>query len=490
MRGRSGSVLANPVLVGAVTVLVTIVAVFLAYNANSGLPFVPTTELKTVVPDAFKLVQGNEVREGGFRIGVVDKIAPRRLRDGSAGAELTLKLDKKAAPVPADSSVRIRPRSALGLKYVEFHRGSAKDTLADGATITVDRTALTTELEDFFSTFDARTRTNVQSNLEGYGNALAVRGRDLNLAFESLPRLFRELPPVMSTLADPGTHLPRFFSELGDAARISAPLAKPIADGFRAAGQTFEALSRDPAALKATIEKSPGTLAVGETSLRAQRPFLHDLAAFSTDLRGAAHELRGAAPVLTAALRTGISPLRQSPALNRRLASSLEALRSLAAAPGTDRALASLGETMATLNPQLRYLGPFVTVCNYWNYWWTYLADHLTDEEGTGTIQRIQSKNVNPVGPQHSMAGFGAAQPAQGLHGQYYGAAVDDQGNADCENGQRGYPKHLASGLPAAQEIAVDSETPGNQGPTYTGKAHVPAGETFQRLPSGPRFRP
>jgi tetratricopeptide (TPR) repeat protein len=33
---------ANPVLIGAVTVLIAIIAVFLAYNANTGLPFVPT----------------------------------------------------------------------------------------------------------------------------------------------------------------------------------------------------------------------------------------------------------------------------------------------------------------------------------------------------------------------------------------------------------------------------------------------------------------
>ena len=42
MNRRSTSVAANPVLIGAATVLVVIVAVFLAYNANNGLPFVPT----------------------------------------------------------------------------------------------------------------------------------------------------------------------------------------------------------------------------------------------------------------------------------------------------------------------------------------------------------------------------------------------------------------------------------------------------------------
>jgi virulence factor Mce-like protein len=489
MRNRgASSVLSNPVLVGAVTVLVVIVAVFLAYNANKGLPFVPTVELETVVPDAYKLVAGNEVREGGFRIGVVNEIKPRKLPDGSAGAVLSLKLDKKASPIQADSKVRIRPRSALGLKYVEFDRGTAKDTLADGDTITVDDKALTIELEDFFNIFDSKTRANVQANLEGYGNGFAGRGASLNQAFASLPQLFADLPPVMRVLADPDTKLARFFKELGDAARISAPDAELIADGFAAGADTFEALGRDPEALKATIEKSPGTLAVGTESFRAQRPFLRDLALVSADLRGVAKELRGTAPPLTDALRTGIAPLRRTPALNRRLGDTLQALDDLTSNPGTDRAITGLVATMTTLNPQLRYLGPYVTVCNYWNYWWTFLADHLTDEEGTGTIQRIQAKTVS--GAQDPLDNFGAAQPIPGLHAQFYAAAIDDQGNADCENGQRGYPTHLANGIPSSRQIVVDSTTPGNQGPTFKGRAKVPAGETFSRLPSDPRFRP
>ena len=66
---RSGnSIVANPVLVGAVTTLVVVVAVFLAYNANSGLPFVPTTELKFQVSSGANLLPGNDVREGGTMV--------------------------------------------------------------------------------------------------------------------------------------------------------------------------------------------------------------------------------------------------------------------------------------------------------------------------------------------------------------------------------------------------------------------------------------
>src|SRR5205823_955143 len=81
-RRGSASIAANPVLIGAATALVVIVAVFLAYNANNGLPFVPTYQLTAVVPSAANLVKGNEVRVGGTRVGLVDKIDVVALPNG------------------------------------------------------------------------------------------------------------------------------------------------------------------------------------------------------------------------------------------------------------------------------------------------------------------------------------------------------------------------------------------------------------------------
>ena len=49
-RRGTASLVASPVLVGAVTVLISIIAVFIAYNANKGLPFVPTYDLKAQLP--------------------------------------------------------------------------------------------------------------------------------------------------------------------------------------------------------------------------------------------------------------------------------------------------------------------------------------------------------------------------------------------------------------------------------------------------------
>src|ERR687897_2667767 len=86
--GTSGGIAGNPVLIGAATVLVVLVAVFLAYNANQGLPFVPTYSLDAQTPSAANLVRGNEVRIGGSRVGTVDSIEVEPTKDGTSIAVL------------------------------------------------------------------------------------------------------------------------------------------------------------------------------------------------------------------------------------------------------------------------------------------------------------------------------------------------------------------------------------------------------------------
>jgi virulence factor Mce-like protein len=506
MRGRrSTSVALHPVFIGAVTTVVVGIAVLLAYNANKGLPFVPTFELKVDTPNAARLVVGNDVREGGFRIGQVAKIAP--VPGSNGGAELTLKLDTSATPLPADSTVRIRPRSALGLKFVELTRGRSHRELRDGATLTANSNAVGPELDDFFSTFDERTRANIDRNLDYFGTGLTGRGTAVNRTLAALPGLFADLPPVMRTLSDPDTQLARLVTETADTARVVAPLSRTFARGFTGMADTFGALSSDPQALRDTIARSPATLDEGIRSLPDTRPFLSALAGISDEVSGTARELRRSLPPVNSALAAGIPVLRRTPEFTDDLDGTLRALTDLAKAPTTDMALAGLDATMRTLNPTLRWVGPHVTVCNYFTYWWTFLADHLSDEDATGTVQRIQVK-LAPLLQENSMMSFGAPRPANGgsidpvqkalfgdaaaFHGQEYAAAVTPSGEADCESGQRGYLDRLAKGFPSNLDVVVDPRTPGAQGPTYKGRARVPEGETFSAEPDGiaPKVEP
>jgi virulence factor Mce-like protein len=489
------SVASNPVLIGAVTVLVVVVAVFLSYNANTGLPFVPTTSLKVRVANGAELVKGNEVRSGGTRVGVIGDMAPVRLDDGHTGAELTLKLDKKLGTVPNDTVFRVRPRSALGLKYLELTMGHSRTAFKDGDTVPADQATYATDIDRIFGMFDQPTRTASQDNLHGFGDALAGRGEALGRTIESLPPLFGHLQPVMTTLSDPNTDLHGFVQSLADTARVVAPVSKQQAALFTSLADTFDALGRDPQALKDFIAKSPSTMDAGISSFRVQRPFLADLTAFGKDFSGATHALRASLPTVNRALEVGTPVQQRSGKLNDELAKTLDSVKHLAEAPGTNAALRGITATMNTLNPQLRFYGPYVTVCNGPNYFFTYLAEHFSEPDSTGSAQRAL---LNFAGQQdNSVGAMEAKRPANGenvkngaaqfAHNQPYAAAVDDNGNADCEAGQRGYVQRQARFFPKDLKVAYDPRTPGLQGPTFTGLAKVPPGETFTARPeTGP----
>jgi virulence factor Mce-like protein len=500
MRRKQQSAFANPVLIGAVTVLVALVAVFLAYNANQGLPFVPTRELKVDITNGSELVAGNDVREGGYLVGIISELKPVTMRNGQAGAQLTLKLDKAYGNVPVDSTISIQPRSVLGLKYLDLHKGVSHRDFADGATLPESQTNVPVQFDDVFKAFNPPTRNAIQQDLVGFGDTLASRGSALNDTIASLPPLFGYLRPVAQYLADPSTELTRFFNGVNSFMGAVAPVAQVNAQLFGKMATTFAAIDRNPADLKATIAESPSTEQVSTQSLIAQQPLLTDLTTFGRYMTPATHSLEVALPVLNPALEQGTQVLGRTPPLNQRLQQTMDALRTLAQAPGTNVALNALVDTVQTLNPMVKYLGPYQTVCDDWNYWWTYIADHFSEATAFGFAQRallmqnnsFQNNSLSNQGANAPMNGgaFDSPQGGNGFaHGQTYGASVDNQGNADCETGQRGYAKQLNHVDPQHRNFASDPHNPGDQGATWNGRASVPTGETFSRSPTtGPQL--
>jgi ABC-type transporter Mla subunit MlaD len=491
---------ANPVLVGAVTTLIVVVAVFLAYNANKGLPFVPSTTIKFQVANGANLLPGNDVREGGARIGLIDDMKPVRLPDGTVGAEARMKLDRIAGEIPKDTTLNLRPRSVLGLKYVELTRGKSKETFEDGDTLPASQVVFPVELDDFHRTFDRRTRSAIRENLRGFGGALSGRGSSLNSTIAQLPRFLENLEPVARTLAAGNNRLDRFFSELNDAARIVRPVAERYAHSFEAGADTFEAWSRRPNRLRATIRNSAPTMRVGIRSFRVQRPFLRDTAAFSRALRDAAEVMPTAFPRISGALQTGIPVLKRTPEVNQELGKTLSSLEELASAPSTMYALRGVTRLVDIVHPLIRFAGPYVTVCNYFNYSFSNLGEHITEPDPTGYSQRTLlnqvPRNRDPRDP--SIGSIGARTPSNGeevvsgakvnLHTNVYSAAVTNDGKADCESGQRGYLEKLTTYNDDPKlKIVTDPHIPGTSGTTYTGRPAVPAGQTFTRQPeSGP----
>ncbi len=82
MNRRRGSLAGSPLLIGAVTTLIVVVAVYISYNANHGLPFTPTYDIRVELQSAANLFPGNDVRIGGSRVGIVEKLVPEQERNG------------------------------------------------------------------------------------------------------------------------------------------------------------------------------------------------------------------------------------------------------------------------------------------------------------------------------------------------------------------------------------------------------------------------
>lgn len=379
MRNRSGisGLASNPILVGAVTVLVVIVAVFLAYNANNGLPFVSTYDLKAQVPNADALVKGNEVRVGGVRVGIVKSVVPVELENGEFAAELDLSLDKNVEPLPVDSTIAIRPKSALGLKFLQLSPGDSSEMFEAGDTIPVAATKEEpVDIDEFFNMFDAKTRDAIRRNLSGFGNALAGRGPQLNEAIGALRRTAENGQPVLQTLVAPSTDFAGFWRALEALSATVAPVAEQQASMFVALDQTFGAFARvSRPYIQETIEKSPGTLDTVNSSLPAINPFLQSSERFFAALQPGAKALGETSPVIAEALHAGVPALNRSPILNNQLQPTAEALVAFQESTGVFNGLDLLIDTNRILKPALSFIAPAETKCEYLTFTFRNLAN-------------------------------------------------------------------------------------------------------------------
>ncbi len=464
MNGRGSGIAGNPVLIGAATVLVVLVAVFLAYNANQGLPFVPTYSLKAEAPSAANLVPGNEVRIGGTQVGTVSEITARRREDGTSVAVLSLKLERDAGPLPTDTTLIIRSKSALGLKYVELTPGKSGDDFADGDTMPLRAaTPAPVEFDEFVNMFDDDTREAMRLNLDGFGTAFAGRGVSINEAIASFKPLLRDIVPVARNLSDPDTNLKRFVSTLGATAAEVAPVAEDQAQLFVNLDTTMAALRVVARPyIQQSIERGRPALDAAIESFPVQRPFLANSEGLFRELRPGARALRTAAPILADAFEVGTPALRRSVALNKRLEPLLRELQRFAEDPLVPQGIDGLTDTVRALNPTLQFLAPAQLQCNYVTLWFRNVSSLLSEGDKNGTWQRFIII-ATPQGPNNE--GGPSSAPANGplvenhLHSNAYPNTAAPGQPKECEAANEPYARgRTVIGNVAGNQQAVTEE--------------------------------
>jgi virulence factor Mce-like protein len=396
--GRESGMLSNPILIGALTVLATIVAVTLAYQANNGLPFVPKYTLYLQMRNANEVTRNDEVHMGGALVGTVTKVTPVRDSSGTPIALLTLKLNKDVQPLPVDSTFDVRLKGAIGLKYIDLTKGTSSSTYKDGATVPFGRARSEVDLDQVLSMFDPPTRAGVRDSTIGFSDALAGRGNDINNAIVAFVPLLRDLGPVATNLASPRTNLGGFFRGLEAFSGALAPVAQQQADLYVNLDTTFRALA--PVAvpfLQDWISQTPPTFnAVINDSPRIQ-PFLLDTADLFAKLRPGFATLNQSAPVLADAFAIGTKNLPGTKELDAQLLSLALRLQSYSQTAAVNAGLDRFTQTLQSLRSPLAFLTPMQSTCNYVSLFLRNIGSTVSEPFGNGTALRFDVVTIDDV---------------------------------------------------------------------------------------------
>jgi ABC-type transporter Mla subunit MlaD len=459
----------NPILIGALTVLVTVVAVALAYNATNGLPFVPTYNLKVEAADGSELTHGADAYLGGALVGTVTSVTPTRVAGGKPIALINLRLYESIKPLPVNSTFTVRLKGTIGLKYLEILRGNASRGFPNDSTVPLGQEHSETDFDQVLSMFNAPTRLGVARSTVGFGQALAGRGGDINDAIGAFVPLVRDLEPVMTNLASDKTDLAGFFRGLESYSGALVPVAQTNATLLGNLETTFRAISSVAVPyFQETISLTPPFFASTISGSPVIRPFLTDTAALFKDLRPGALTLPQSAPQLAAAFAAGTRNLPGTAALDRRTVTLAQKLASYSADPAAQGGLDRLTLTLSKLGPPLAFITPAQTACNYVTLFLRNTQSLLSEHVSQGGLLRFVQIAVTDIpgapsepsskpypGPKSAAAGP--------LHTNPYPYTDAPGQPAECAAGNEPYPAGQAvlgnppGKLPLATEVTKRS---------------------------------
>jgi virulence factor Mce-like protein len=443
----------SPVMVGALTVLVAAVTVFLSYNAGSSLPFVPTYDIAVQVPDAQELVDNNEVMVAGRRVGVISTIEPRLDRQGHPYAQLNLRLDlSMEGKVHPDATALVRSRSLLGAKYVDLTLGSQGPPLQAGAVLPLSQSRREVEVDEVVDEFDPATRRHFAEVLGGLGTGFASRGIDFNDSLASLRPLVQDSKTVLGELAAPSTGLRQLIRAYAATATELGVHPEQVAGIVRGGADTLEALDRPQ--LRQAIERSPGTLTSGTNALAVLGPVLARARTITHRVAPAAELLPSTTRLLAEASRAGVPTLRRARILTPLLNDAFAQLEGLGADEPSVPALDSLAGVLPGLRSAVEYLAPYQTVCNYFALAARNTASAPSEGNASGNWLRFAAI----LQPDEM---FPRAEPAPQLHFNPYPNGAAPGQPRECEAGNEPYlPGRRLGNVPGNQGTTTELTSP------------------------------
>lgn len=373
--------------IGVAGLLLAALTFYIGYEAAYSVPGRGYYNLHAKFKDANNLANHYEVRMGGVRVG---QVLNPHAEHGVAVVDL--KLSDQYKPIPSDSKLEVRLRSAVGVRYLEIIPGKSKVGLAEGATIPATQVRPSVALDDVLGTFDAKTRAATSTLLQELGNGVDGRGTDLNGVIRDTPRLLTGLRGVSSAITSrPGDQFSSFIHNAAAAAKGFDDARFDIVNGFRPQRQALQVFTDQKAGVQGTLDEAGPTLATA----RAQLPNIDRFVSETADFATRARPLLAAAPSslqrTTTLLKTSAQGLKDTRATldlaRRAVDPTLGLLRTVRPAlPTTDTFLAEL-------NPQLQVVSPrYCDVGNTILSW----GQYLNNGNDSGTAIRFNFSAARP----------------------------------------------------------------------------------------------
>jgi ABC-type transporter Mla subunit MlaD len=283
LRSRSGGRAASrslprPVLwaIGLAGIGAVVVMFLIGYNAPNSIPGRNYYSFKSAFDIAVNLTAHFQVRIGGRNVG---QVLQPRVEDGKAVVDLQLNPD--VGPLKSDTTLRVRPRSPIGVRFVELTPGTKGTPLADGQLIPTSQTSASTELDTTLNTFDTATRAKAQALADGLGTGVLGRGADIQELLDKGPQGLRSLKAIAKPINDRTGAVRRFMNGADGASLAADPVRETIRKGFGDGADALKAFADNGGGLRNTLDEAPTSLATARAGLRDAEPFLREIRALA-----------------------------------------------------------------------------------------------------------------------------------------------------------------------------------------------------------------
>jgi ABC-type transporter Mla subunit MlaD len=390
------------VSLGLVIVAVIGGALYLSWNAPNHIPLRSYYTLHVDFTDADQLSAHYEVKIAGRLVGQV--LHPRVVH-GRAIADL--QLTPSIRPLRSDTTLQVRPRSVVGITFVELRPGTHGRPLPNGGWIRGSQTSASVPLDQVLDTLDAPHRADAQSMLRALGEGFLGRGTDLNSDVARGPSLLADAASAFgASNAVPGAWQ-QLVTNTEGAASAAQPVRDAIRTGFAPEAHDMRVFAEHAAALRSLLGTAPAALPGIRQGLARSDGLVKELGALARAATATLQRAPQAFAQTTAMLRTGGPSLTAADQTIRLAAQAVDPTLSLLTT--LDPVIPNLHIALSAGLPILDVLNPRGCDINAWTTNWRGIVDHGTASE-SGPLGPYNVLRLDEIGSASSLAAL--PQPA------------------------------------------------------------------------------